>query len=448
TIPGTIGCDTVVTYTLTVLPLPTRAETIAFCQGESVSIGGNTYTQAGTVLDTIPGTIGCDTVVTYTLTVLPLLTRAESIAFCPGESVLIGGNTYTQAGTVLDTIPGIAGCDTLVTYTLQYLTPAPSTVTLTCPATVNISVPPGTGNTVAQYDLPLTGSDCPCPGIALSLTAGLPSGGAFPPGTTVVCYTAQDSCGNSASCCFEVIIREAQACDSKEIGCLKYELLTITADAAKNRTYRIRVTNKCADKLMYTAVQLPNGIVALEPAHLSVYTGESGQDYEVRNPNFSPFYSIRFKPTADGIANGASEIFEYTLPAQSAPDYIHITTRLAPQTFYEAHLNTFNCPVGTTPAGNKPDKRSTSIPASAPALRLFPNPNAGELFVDLSAWAGQPVHLRVCNAQGQALHQVATQAGDSPYPLRLPENLADGLYTLSIWMESGERRALRFVLQQ
>ncbi|MCC6461686.1 MAG: hypothetical protein IT260_14520, partial [Saprospiraceae bacterium] len=121
TIPGTNGCDTVVTYTLTVLPLLTRSETIAFCPGASVLIDGNTYTQAGTVLDTMSGTAGCDTVVTYTLTVLPLLTRAENIAFCQGESVSIGGNTYTQAGTVLDTIPGTIGCDTVVTYTLTVL---------------------------------------------------------------------------------------------------------------------------------------------------------------------------------------------------------------------------------------------------------------------------------------------------------------------------------------
>ncbi|MCK6695533.1 MAG: YCF48-related protein, partial [Thermoanaerobaculia bacterium] len=69
------GCDSVVITYVKFVPLPARAENISFCAGASVVIGGNTYTQAGTVLDTIPGTTGCDTVVTYTLTILPLLTR-------------------------------------------------------------------------------------------------------------------------------------------------------------------------------------------------------------------------------------------------------------------------------------------------------------------------------------------------------------------------------------
>jgi len=41
------------------------------------------------------------------------------ITLCPGESVTINGQTYTQPGTVLDTLPGIQGCDTLVTYTIS-----------------------------------------------------------------------------------------------------------------------------------------------------------------------------------------------------------------------------------------------------------------------------------------------------------------------------------------
>ncbi len=74
---GINGCDSLVTINLDFVPLPTRAQTIAFCAGESVVIGGNTYTQAGIVMQTIPGTgASCDTVVTYTLTVLPLPTRA------------------------------------------------------------------------------------------------------------------------------------------------------------------------------------------------------------------------------------------------------------------------------------------------------------------------------------------------------------------------------------
>ncbi len=442
------GCDSVVTTYLNFLPLPTRAESIEFCAGESVAIGGVSYNQPGTVVDTIPATgPGCDTVATYTLNMLPLPTRSETIEFCPGEPVVIGGNTYSQPGTVVNIIPAAAGCDTILTYSLAYLTPAPSTVVMSCPDAVNIAILPGAGPTVAHYQLPDAFSDCLCPGLSLELSDGLPSGSAFPPGKTVVCYTAQDSCGNSASCCFEVIIREEQACDTKDIGCMKYELLTISADAAKNRTYRIRVTNNCPNPLVYTAIQLPNGITAGEPAQLSVFKAQSGREYEVRNPNYSPFYSIRFKSVATGITGSQSEIFEYTLPAQVAPDYIHITSRLETQQFYEAHLNTFNCPLGITKPGNKAGSRAEAALKEQPAIRLFPNPNGGTLYVDLTAWVGETLQIRVFSAQGQQLHQSTAVAGDAPQLLQVPGRLPAGLYYLQV-IEKGSARAMEKFVKQ
>ncbi|MFN8304315.1 MAG: YCF48-related protein [Saprospiraceae bacterium] len=454
--PGTVveilpglgdACDTVVTYTLNVLPLPTRAETIEFCAGESVTIGGTTYTQPGTVVETLPG-LGdaCDTVVTYTLNVLPLPTRAETISFCPSETIVLGGTAYTQPGTVSLTIPGTAGCDTVVTYTLQYLTPAPSNVSIQCPEAVNIGIDPGAGPTPAFYNIPAAASDCPCPGIAVSLTEGLPSGALFLAGTTEVCYTALDSCGNSASCCFDVIIREAQACDIKEIGCIKYELLTITADAGGNRTYRIRVTNNCSNALIYTAIQLPDGITALNPPNLSVYEAPSGRLYDVRNPNYSPSYSIRFKSTGIGIANGQSDIFEYTLPAQAQPLYIHITSRLNPQIMYEAHLNTFNCPIGVTPDGDKSTNREDGNAPNWSALRLYPNPNPGVFTVELNASPAQGTLFRATDLMGQLVLEnpadpdrtlQTVQAGDLP----------PGLYFLQVVVEGRVQATAKFVKQ-
>ena len=70
--------------------------------------------------------------------------------------------------------------------------------------------------------------------------------------------------------------------------------------------------------MIYTAIQIPDGLVAEAPANNSVYHSEDGRAYDVRNPNYSPFYSIRFKSQMDSISNGQSDIFSYTLPAQSA----------------------------------------------------------------------------------------------------------------------------------
>jgi len=445
TIAGAIGCDTIVTYTLVKLPYNVGAATIEFCPGEVVTIGGEAYTESGTVVDTIAGTVGCDTIVTYTLVKLPQPTRSETVEFCSGDVVNIGGNDYTQPGIVIDTIPATVGCDTVVTYILQFIDTPNSSVSIDCPDDIDVAIDPGAGPAAVSYNLPAVSSDCECPGIALNLTQGFASGSLFPVGTTTVCYQAKDSCGNTASCCFEVFVREEQACDVKTIGCMKWELLDITRSASSlNLNYRIRVTNTCANKMIYTAIQIPDGMVAVEPANNSVFTTNNGRDYDVRNPNYSPFYSIRFKSKADSIANGQSDIFEYTLPPQINPAYIHVNARLYPQIFYEAHLNTFNCPIQIVQ--DKPQNREDFSQSSN--LRVFPNPTSGALYADLSDWQGEQLKVQILNSQGQQVQLLTMQAGDAPQSVELPEGLSAGLYFLEVFRENGEKQAVRFVVQR
>ena len=414
TIPSTTGsaCDTVVTYTLTLLPLEIRAETISFCPGRSVIIGGQVYDQSGTVVDTVAGLTGCDTIVTYTLTLLPQPTRAETIAFCPGETITLGGANYTQVGTVVLTLPAVTAgaCDTIVTYTLKYATPAPSTVSIACPNAISVQVQSGSTGAVASYNPPTANSDCTCPGIALAMTSGLASGSNFPLGVSSVCYAARDSCGQLASCCFNVaVVEDDDACDTKVNGCIKYELLTITQDMAKNRTYRIRMTNNCTNKLLNTAFQLPNGVVAIAPMNLSTYMAPSGNTYTVRNPNYSPQYSIRYSSISDSINLGESDIFKYTLPAQADVTFIHVVTRLAPNIYLEAHLNTFYCPIGVTPngGGDRPgDERNVEKPGTT--LLLFPNPASQIVRAETG---GQTGVLSLLDAMGRViLHKVVEDA--------------------------------------
>jgi hypothetical protein len=440
-------CDTIATYVLELLAQPTQSSTIQFCPGDSITIAGQTYTQSGTVVETIPALGGgCDTIVTYTLVLLPQPLRSETIGLCAGDTVIINGVGYSQPGNVLDTIPAIGGgCDTIVSYVLISLTPAPSTVDITCPNDVTVITLPGTGPTAVNYNLPTVTSDCPCPGAALTLTAGLASGSVFPVISTPVCYTATDSCGNTASCCFSVTIREEQPCDEKVAGCMKYEILRITKNAAQQHTYTIRVTNNCSNKMIWSAIRIPNGLVAEEPANNSVFTTPDGRNYDVRNPNFSPFYSVRFKSTADSISGGQSDIFKYTLPAQAGNvNYIYIASRLTNNLTYEAHMNTFNCPVtNQRPAVERIIENNNELST----LYIFPNPTSGMLYADFSAWQDERLQVRIINSQGQLAQNLAIKASGAQQQIVLREGLADGLYFIEILTESGDRQRVRFVLQ-
>lgn len=443
------GCSLADTFTITVLPLVTRDETIEFCPGESVVIDGQTYTQSAAVVDTLPAlTGGCDTIVNYTLTLLTQPTLTQTIEFCPGESVTIGGQTYDQPGTVTLSIASTTGgCDTIAIYVLQYTTPSgPTAVSVACPASISVDAASGASSAAVSFAVPSASSDCPCPGIAVTQTQGLASGSNFPLGATQVCFAAADSCGNTASCCFTVAVNAVDtACDTKVIGCMKYEIIGLSKNADQERTCRIRVTNNCASKLVYLAVQLPNGVAAIEPANGSTYTSPTGRTYAVRNPSGSPFYSIRFKPTADSISGGESDVFEYTLPAQSNPLFIHVASRLANQAYYETHLNTFDCPV--TQSLDRPDGREAASRASAANLSVFPNPiPGGTLFADLSDWAGQPVQVRILDTRGRSVLDQSF-AGAKNTAIELPGGLSTGIYFLEVVSAEGARHTVRFAVQ-
>ena len=455
TIASATACDTIVTYTLTLQPYQTRSESISFCPGESVTIGGQMFNQSGTVIDTVASANACDTIVTYTLTLLPQPTRFETIAFCPGEIITLGGTGYTQPGTVILTLnSSTGGCDTIATYTLQFSTPAPSSVGITCPASITIGQPSGGGGAVVTYNQPTASSDCVCPGVALTMTSGLVSGSNFPTGTTAVCFTAKDSCGQSKSCCFNVTIEAEDPCDTKVVSCIKYELLTITEDMGKNRTYRIRVTNNCVNKLIYTAIQIPDGLVAIAPADQSIYMAPSGNTYKVRSPNFSPQYSVRYSSISDSINNGESDIFKYTIPAQANVTFIHVVSRLAPYLYLGAHLNTFYCPIGVTPTtnndrpGGERDDEVFYDNGLVTELLLFPNPTSGELFADFSPWQGQRLNIQVLDSRGQRVQQLALTASDDAQALELPAELPSGLYFLEVLTEKGGKHTGRFVIQR
>lgn len=441
-LPGSGGaCDTVVTYNLIKLPQPTTSATYTLCPGATISLGGTAYSAPNTVVLTLPGQNGaCDTVATYTLELLPYQTSQTTLTFCPGETVVINGVPYTSAGTVVDTIPDPnGGCDIIATYIIQSLTPAPSNVVLICPGGINVTIPAGnTGETIA-YDDPFSSTDCTCPGLTVEMTSGLPSGSNFPVGVTDVCFKAEDACGNTATCCFKVSVTENPPCDIKQIDCMKWELLTITQDAALNKTYRIRFTNFCSNTMSYALIQLPNGVVATSPADNSIYTAPSGREYQVRNPNLTTFYSIRFNSVLPGINNGQSDIFKYTLPPTATPNYIHVAVRLFPRLYYESHLNTFYCPIGVTPLQGSDGQLK---------LQVYPNPAKDNLTVDLSLWAAQQVKIRVYDATGRLMQEQQVYAEYAPQAFPLSASLTDGLYFLEVQPAEGSKLTTRFAVQR
>jgi hypothetical protein len=159
-----------------------------------------------------------------------------------------------------------------------------------------------------------------------------------------------------------------------------------------------------------------------------------------------------------------SDIFEYTLPQQSAPVYILVAVRLENGEYYEAYLNTFNCPAQPFDGNRRRENEASDARiTSARAFSVFPNPTTGLLYVNLPAeWeAGEPaerggmdgkeVKLLIVNSLGQIVFQQDYASDDTigrQIGIVLERGLSNGMYLVSVIWPDGKRQSERFVLKR
>ena len=118
TLQSQFNCDSVVTLNLTTTPAPVSTTNKTICNGESFLFSGTTYSTSGTYSASFPMPVGCDSVATLNLVVKPVLDSTISVAICNGSSYSFGGTSYNTAGIYTHTFTGSFGCDSLVTLDL------------------------------------------------------------------------------------------------------------------------------------------------------------------------------------------------------------------------------------------------------------------------------------------------------------------------------------------
>jgi gliding motility-associated-like protein len=94
------GCDSIVTTTLSVVNNFINSTTVNVCQGQSVFLGGGNQTIAGIYVDTLQSISGCDSIVTSTLIVNPvpiiIASNDTSIIACSSVQLgVTGASNYT-----------------------------------------------------------------------------------------------------------------------------------------------------------------------------------------------------------------------------------------------------------------------------------------------------------------------------------------------------------------
>lgn len=108
------GCDSLVTLDLTVLPVANSSLTASICEGESYEIGNSIYTESGDYTEILTNINGCDSTVNLSLTVLSTSETQLIEQICTGESILFNQNTYTETGIYTSSLIAANGCDSVV----------------------------------------------------------------------------------------------------------------------------------------------------------------------------------------------------------------------------------------------------------------------------------------------------------------------------------------------
>ncbi len=117
------GCDSIVTTNLEAFLAYSKSLEVSICEGESYFAGGALQTESGVYLDSLTSVGGCDSVITTTLTVLPVALTAQSFDVCSGDGVFAGKAFQTVSGVYYDTLSTADGCDSIIATTLNVADP-------------------------------------------------------------------------------------------------------------------------------------------------------------------------------------------------------------------------------------------------------------------------------------------------------------------------------------
>jgi len=175
TYTATGGCDSISDITLIVNNPSTYTVSASICPGQNYTLpDGGIVSSSGTYKDTLNGASasGCDSIVTTSLAIIPIINTNAAQAICAGQSYPIHGVNQSAAGIYTQTFTAAGGCDSISAITLTVNNPTTFTVNpISCSSyTVNGQSYSSTG----VYSQTLTGSNGCDSTLTINLTVHTP----------------------------------------------------------------------------------------------------------------------------------------------------------------------------------------------------------------------------------------------------------------------------------
>ncbi|MCB0596498.1 MAG: PKD domain-containing protein [Phaeodactylibacter sp.] len=114
TFANAAGCDSVVTVSVVELPTTSSELELSACPGSTADYNGTALSPGQQQEFTFTNAVGCDSIVTVSVTALPTSETLVQLEACPGETAFFG-STPIPAGQAMDfSFTNQAGCDSLI----------------------------------------------------------------------------------------------------------------------------------------------------------------------------------------------------------------------------------------------------------------------------------------------------------------------------------------------
>jgi hypothetical protein len=118
TLTNVLGCDSIVNLDLTIGAPSTSTLNITACDYLNSPSGNYVWTTSGTYLDTVANVTGCDSIITTVLTIHNGSSSVQIATACDSYTWSLNNQLYTSSGTFLDTVTNTLGCDSIVSLSL------------------------------------------------------------------------------------------------------------------------------------------------------------------------------------------------------------------------------------------------------------------------------------------------------------------------------------------
>jgi hypothetical protein len=352
------------------------------------------------------------------------VTTVKTSGLASGAAFPIGVNTVCYTAT--------DGCGTTKNccFTVTVTSAAPAVLTLNCPADMSVIAATGATSAVVTYTTPVATSTCATGTVTTTKISGLASGTAFPIGTSLVCYTTTDGCGNVKNCCMSVTVSAGGTnvvCNKIKIEDDENAIKIIKLPRETNITVAIKITNTATNAITFQCT----GNCALKKGTVKVKNIPLGN------------YSVQIDLMQSGVPLCSKTIVIAVQEEEHSDD----------DDFRVSTNSSLNGALATKETAAELEDMlilyapSTGVAIAKKAFGLFPNPATDAVTIDMKCFKGQAVNILIVNQLGQVVKaQFVQEASNIPVSVSL-ENVTDGFYTVTL-LSNGDRKSNKLVVKK